>query len=237
MALGHRSPGHAPAPKVKARPTLPAGKCADPQIGSNILPTAPGTSHTKNPDPKYPGPNLQILSSELQLQIQTSQLPKPKPPCRPQLQISTPRVLIPNPKQLFIPNIQSLGSEPLGPKFQALSLAFYTQDSRPKNPDPPSGLSAGVRSHCAVYCAAYTPRAPVLGPLPRGHTSSPRPLPPPGSPTQPHRPHRPGGDPTRLPVPGLGSPAPKVSRERLPRPGPRPGQESPPPIPAPHPSP
>ena len=50
---------------------------------------------------------------------------------------------------------------------------------------------------------------------------------------RPHRPHRPGGDPTRLPVPGLGSPAPKVSRERLPRPGPRPGQESPPPIPAP----
>lgn len=90
---------------------------------------------------------------------------------------------------------------------------------------------------CALTArSAALPTFPAplsLDPYPEGAPPTLGPSLLPGVRRSPTRPHRPGGDPTRLPAPGLGSPAPKVSRERLPRPGPRPGQESPPPIPAP----
>lgn len=75
--LGHLSPeGHSPW-KVRARPALPAPKC----VQTHLLAQCPSHRPCGPPYPNIQTPNMQTLSLELRLQIQTSQ----RPPTRPNL--------------------------------------------------------------------------------------------------------------------------------------------------------
>lgn len=222
VALGHRSPGHAPAPKGQGQACTPSREVCRPQNWLKYPPHSPRTSHTKIQTPNI---RAKICRSSALNSSSKSRPPSPQtqPPMPTPAQISTPRVLIPNPKQLFIPNIQSLVSGV--PNFKPSALLSTPKTLAPKIQTRPRSLRRRTLTARSTALPALPPSPCPWTLAPGAHTPA---LGPPSqeSDAAPTRPTA-RGDPRLLAPPAWASPAPKISRERLPRQAP--ARASPPP--------
>lgn len=229
MALGHLSPGH--GPPQRSRPGLHS------QPGSM---QTPNLAQISSPQPLGPlTPNIQTPNIEGQI-CRSSALnssfksrppspPNPTPMRTPSPDIHTPSP-DPQPQTAFHPQypvswLRAPRSQISSPQPCSLHPRLFAPKSRP-------ALTSGRQralSRRGLPRSPHSPR-PCPGPLPRGRTSSPRPLPPPGSPTQPHPPPPPGRRPHPPPRPQLGEPSSlgSTSRGQAPAPGRNPRPPSPP---------
>lgn len=230
-ACGTRPPVPRTWPPQRSRPGLHSqpGSMQTPNLAqiSSPQPLGPLTPNIQTPNIEGQICRSSVLNSSFKSRPPSP--PNPTPMRTPSPDIHTPS---PDPQPQTALHPQYPVSWLRAPRSQISSPQPCSLHPRlsPLSPDPPSRLAASVRSYGAVYRALHTPRAPVLGPLPRGRTSSPRPLPPPGSPTQPHPPPPPGRRPHPPPRPQLGEPSSlgSTSRGQAPAPGRNPRPPSPP---------